>query len=127
MRHEHIDQIEAPGASHFTRLTRFGHCRLSRKFEDIDNRMATSPASVLAWSVKEFLSAWTVDVTPRCVIKAATCIAYSWLNWLELSLARRASPLDGACSLYFLGPREETGSISARDMLGRYRATDDRK
>ena len=112
------------GEFDFTRYTRSGHRWLFREFREDDSGLATSPASVLIWSVEYFLLAWTSSVALRRVAKGLTRLLLGWLTLLDWILARREAALDGSGGFYFIGRRAADRVIDARGITAYYRGAD---
>lgn len=102
-----IQQVHE-GAYDFTRYTLSGHRRLMNHFAEIDSGMIAGPGSALAWSIENFVLAFTSRRWLRLFAKAVVRIAFAWLKHFDRLLMEKPQAMDGACATFFYGRRSDS-------------------
>jgi uncharacterized protein YbaR (Trm112 family) len=108
------------GRYDFTRFTHLGHHLLFQKFEEISSGAVAGPGTALAWSYRYFLLSFVRAQAIRSLIGGFVRLSAFWLKYFDYFLIDKASALDGASALYFMG-RKTNQTTSPRELIQLYR------
>jgi SAM-dependent methyltransferase len=93
------------GAYDFTRYTLSGHRRVFNYFNEIDSGLVAGPATVLVWSIENFVLAFFKRKALRLPVKSLVRLMFFWVKYFDYYLKTAPSALDGASCTYFLGSK----------------------
>ena len=91
----------------FTRFSYLGQRRLFRNFEQIDMGPTAGPGSSLSWAYVYFLMGFTNNFYLRIGLRLFGTYTSFYLKYFDLLTKNKASTLDGASGIYFLGRKSE--------------------
>ena len=104
----------------FTRFTHLGHRRLFRWFTEIESGVVCGPGMALAWSYQFFLLSFSHNRKIREFLKVVSWITSFYLHFFDYFLIKKASALDAASGLFFMG-RKAVTPISDKELIGSFR------
>jgi hypothetical protein len=107
------------GAYDFTRFTMSGHRYLMRNFSEIESGVCGGPGMALAWSISQFVDAFSRSALWQIFRRAMLPFFIFWLKYFDYIFIRRPHAADDASALYFLGQRTRE-SVSARAVVEAY-------
>jgi SAM-dependent methyltransferase len=91
----------------FTRYSYLGQRRLFRSFAALDMGPTAGPASSLSWSYVYFLMGFSNNFYLRSGLRLFGTYTSFWLKYLDYLTKNKASALDGASGIYFLGTKSD--------------------
>ncbi|KEO73631.1 methyltransferase domain-containing protein [Anditalea andensis] len=91
----------------FTRFSFLGQRRLFRNFELIDMGPTAGPGSSLSWAYVYFLMGFSNNFYIRVALRLFGTYTSFYLKYFDLLTKNKASTLDGASGIYFLGRKSE--------------------
>lgn len=93
------------GAYDFTRYTMSGHRRLFNDFKAVDAGMVAGPATVLAWSLENFVVAFFRRSRTRKIGKGIARLFFAWIKYFDYWFRHNPAALDGASCTFIFGER----------------------
>ena len=91
----------------FTRYSYLGQRRLFRNFEAMEMGPTAGPGSSLSWSYVYFLMGFSNNFYVRTGLRLFGTYTSFWLKYLDYLTKNKASALDGASGIYFLGTKSD--------------------
>jgi SAM-dependent methyltransferase len=91
----------------FTRFSFLGQRRLFRNFELIDMGPTAGPGSSLSWAYVYFLMGFSNNFYIRVMLRLFGTYTSFYLKYFDLLTKNKASTLDGASGIYFLGRKSD--------------------
>lgn len=91
----------------FTRFSYLGQRRLFRNFELIDMGPTAGPGSSLSWAYVYFLMGFSNNFYVRVGLRLFGTYTSFYLKYFDLLTKNKASTLDGASGIYFLGQKSD--------------------
>jgi SAM-dependent methyltransferase len=119
-----IQQVHM-GRYDFTRFTHSGHRRLFRRFTEVASGAICGPGMALAWSYQYFLLSFAESRAVRAMLSAFARMTSFFLKYTDYYLIHKASSIDGASGVYFIG-RKATTILSDRDVIAYYKGFNSR-
>jgi SAM-dependent methyltransferase len=103
------------GPYDFTRFTESGHRLLFSRFSRLDSGFLNGIGTVLLWNLRYLF--WGITRSKQL----ATLLIFPvfWIRFLE-KLVPKGINVDSASGVYFLGKKQETDQVSAKEMIAHY-------
>ena len=107
------------GAYDFTRYSLSGHRRVFNYFDEIDSGLVAGPATVMVWSIENFVLAFFNKKFVRLAVKSLVRLMFFWIKYFDYILKASPAAIDGASCTYFLG-RKRIDKIPDLEIIKRY-------
>jgi len=104
----------------FTRFSFLGQRRLFRNFELIDMGPTAGPGSSLSWAYVYFLMGFSNNFYIRVMLRLFGTYTSFYLKYFDLLTKNKASTLDGASGIYFLG-RKSNITLDDATLIANYK------
>jgi SAM-dependent methyltransferase len=107
------------GAFDYARFSHQAQRWMFRDFVEIDSGVSQGPAVALGYAIQYFLLCFVSGRTARYAVKTFCRLAFFWIKYFDLLIARRPAARDAAHGMYFLG-RKSNRSLTEREVVARY-------
>ncbi|GAB3656138.1 hypothetical protein GCM10028791_27750 [Echinicola sediminis] len=104
----------------FTRFSFLGQRRLFRSFEELEMGPTAGPGTSLSWAIVYFFMGFSNNFYVRALLRLISTYLFFWVKYLDYLTKNKASALDGASGIYFMG-RKGSKVLSDDDLVKRYR------
>lgn len=107
------------GAFDYARFSLQSQRWLFRDFEELEAGISSGPGVALGLSIHSFLLCFVSGRASRYAVKAFCRLAFFWIKYFDLLIARRPAARDAAHGFYFVGRRSDR-SLTEREVVARY-------